>query len=327
MLYNVGLYDWENIISKRYSTYDIFCYYIGGKFKIGHPFNSPLRKDDNPSFGIFPDLNGELIFKDFATGSVGGWVKFIQMKYGLTYRGAIIRAFVDLILSGITISDITINPNIRYTNNKSSIGIKITSYRDIDLKYWKDYNITEELLNEYDVIPITTVWVNGNIVNNRNKNDLMFAYLINSRIKVYSPLADKKNKWVGNSDSSCIFGYKQLPQQGDLLIITKALKDVMTLRSLGYYSIAGNSETTLLKENIIKELKSRFKTIIVLLDNDEPGIIAAEKYKGKYDLNYLLIESHYRCKDISDLTKKFGVEFTRNWLQQKIEVWESPLRC
>lgn len=319
MIYSVGSYDWEEIITKRYSVYDIFSFYVGGKFKIGQPINSPLREDNNPSFGIFPDLKGELIFKDFATGDVGGWVKFVQMKFNLPYRWAIIRAFIDLVLSGISVSDSnTITPNIQYHKKKCSIGLKLASIRSCDIDYWKQYNISIDLLNEYDVIPVSTVWVDKNIVIDRNGKDLIFGYLIDNKIKVYCPLASKSRKWLGNTDSSCIFGMKQLPDKGDLLIITKALKDVMTLKSLKYSAVSGNSETTLLKESIIEELKSRFKRIIVLLDNDEAGIIASEKYKDRYELDYITIPFEYECKDISDLVKKHGVKFTNEWLRKTI---------
>jgi hypothetical protein len=318
MLYNVGSYDWEEMITKRYSIYDIFSYYVGGNFKIGQPINSPLREDNNPSFGIFPSLDGDLMFKDFATGSVGGWVKFIQLKFNLPYRWAIIRAFIDLMMSNVNISDSAVHPNIQYIKKKSSIGLKLASLRRIDIDYWKQYNISTELLTRYNVVAVSDVWVNSNLILNRNGKNLIFAYLIDGKIKVYSPLADRGNKWVGNTDSSCIFGMKQLPLQGKLLIITKALKDVMTLTSLGYNAIAGNSETTLLKESTINNLKNRFEHIYVFLDNDEAGIIASEKYKDKYELDYILIPLEYECKDISDFVKVNGVRLTKRWLKESI---------
>jgi 5S rRNA maturation endonuclease (ribonuclease M5) len=319
MLYNVGSYNWEEMIIKRYSIYDIFSYYVGGNFKIGQPINSPLREDNNPSFGIFPALNGDLMFKDFATGSVGGWVKFIQLKFNLPYRWAIIRVFIDLMMSNLPITNSTVHPNIQYHKKKSSIGLKLSTLRKNDIDYWKQYNISVDLLSNYNVIPVSDVWVNNNLILNRNEKNLIFAYLINGKIKVYSPLADRGNKWVGNTDSSCVFGIDQLPLQDNILIITKALKDVMTLKSLGYNAVSGNSETTLLKESTINNLKQRFKQIYVFLDNDEAGIIAAEKYKDKYELDYIIIPLEYKCKDISDLVKEHGIRLAKRWLKESIE--------
>ena len=40
-------------ILKRISEYDIFKYYVGKDFKMGS-ISSPLRKDRNPSFDIYP---------------------------------------------------------------------------------------------------------------------------------------------------------------------------------------------------------------------------------------------------------------------------------
>jgi hypothetical protein len=315
VLYNVGIYDWEDIILKRYSVFSIFCFYIGGKLQIGVPINSPLRKDENPSFALFKTLTGDIMFKDFSTGEAGGWVKFIQMKFDLSYRSAIAKAFVDLILTNKDIPEGYITPHMLYEKKNTTIGIKLASFRQADLKYWKQFNIDNDLLNLYNVVAVSDVWVNNQLVLNRNGEDLMFAYLINNRIKVYSPLANRRYKWIGNTDLSCIFGYSQLPIRGNLLIITKALKDVMTLKSFGYEAVAGNSETSLLKESTIIELKERFERIIVFLDNDEAGINAAKKYQEKYNLDYVIVPDKYECKDISDFVKKYT---NLEWVIQKL---------
>ena len=60
----------SNILSSI-SEYSIFCNYIGYKFRVGEKFNSPFRKDRNPSFGIFKAKNGSLLYKDLATGDSG----------------------------------------------------------------------------------------------------------------------------------------------------------------------------------------------------------------------------------------------------------------
>ena len=54
-------------------------------------------------------------------------------------------------------------------------------------------------------------------------------------------------------------------------------------------SIAPDSENTMISETVIKELKSKYSKIIILFDNDEPGIKAAQKYKEKYGLDYVIL--------------------------------------
>ena len=48
---NADMVTLEWILSKV-TEYDIYAKYIG-QFKVGMIYNSPFRKDKNPSFGIF----------------------------------------------------------------------------------------------------------------------------------------------------------------------------------------------------------------------------------------------------------------------------------
>jgi DNA primase len=73
-----------------------------------------------------------------------------------------------------------------------------------------------------------------------------------------------------------------LPKTGDYLVVTKSLKDVMTLYSLGISAIAPISENCFLSESQYNRLKERFKYIILLYDNDRPGLRAMLSIKRKF---------------------------------------------
>ena len=75
--------------------------------------------------------------------------------------------------------------------------------------------------------------------------------------------------------------------------------------------IAPDSENTMLGESIMSKLKSKYSKIIVLFDNDEPGIKAAERYKTKYGINNIILDM---SKDLSDSVKDHGVETVRDKL-------------
>ena len=145
----------------------------------------------------------------------------------------------------------------------------------------------------------------------------MYVYKVYDKLKIYRPLAIKKEKWIGNTTKNYILGYKQLPEQGDLLIITKSLKDVMCLKSLGYNSISPSSEGTLLPEIVIKDLSNRFKQLIVLFDNDTQGIKSAQKIKTIYNINNITIPLDLEVKDISEYYNKFKNQ-TINFLQNEL---------
>ena len=67
------------------------------------------------------------------------------------------------------------------------------------------------------------------------------------------------------------------------------------------------------KQQVIDELKSRFKNIYILFDNDydkdiNVGKQYAEFLSKTFDIPYIEIPSEYKAKDPSDFVKKYGRE-------------------
>jgi DNA primase len=81
-------------------------------------------------------------------------------------------------------------------------------------------------------------------------------------------------------------------------------------------SIAPDSENSMIAESVIIKLKTKYKKVIVLFDNDEAGIKSMLKYKERYDLDYITLDFE---KDLSDTVKKYGVDFTRDVLLKLIK--------
>jgi DNA primase len=113
-------------------------------------------------------------------------------------------------------------------------------------------------------------------------------------------------------------GAKQLPEGGDLLVITKSMKDVMCLYSLGITALAPNSENLFLTQNQYDKLKKRFKTIILFYDNDLPGIHNMNKFRKQFDIKCIWIPRKYGAKDISDFYKMYGREKTIELVNQAL---------
>lgn len=64
-------------------------------------------------------------------------------------------------------------------------------------------------------------------------------------------------------------------QDDDYIVVTKSLKDVMTLYEYGITAIAPCSENEFLTESQYKRLKNKYKHVILLYDNDNPGLHSA----------------------------------------------------
>ena len=70
---------------------------------------------------------------------------------------------------------------------------------------------------------------------------------------------------------------------------------------------------------MLNTLKSRFKYIVVLYDNDLAGIHNMRKIKKSHpELLYFWIPRHYEAKDISDFRKKYGEKETYNFIKTNI---------
>jgi hypothetical protein len=97
------------------------------------------------------------------------------------------------------------------------------------------------------------------------------------------------------------------------------MKDCMCLKSFGINAIAPNSENLFISDNMLKDLKTRFKYIVVFYDCDIPGIKNMRKIKKEHsDLLYFWIPRRYNAKDISDFRKAYGQEETYNFIKEYV---------
>ena len=317
---NITLEKILNIIDE----YHIYSYYIGKPVKVNGPISSPFRKDLNPSWSLFRSKQNDIMYKDFATGDTGNVVKFVRTMFSLSYHKALEKIWNDLILPGKIKQR---KPRIETEPKTPSkiIGIKRKNFTKTDDDFWNPYGIDREVLKKFNVYPIDCFWVN-NIQQpfKYEKDSPMYAYKVFDKFKIYRPFSKKReDKWRNNCGPYDVQGYEQLPKTGELLIITKSLKDVMTLYTLGYSAISPQSENSSIPRKVIEDLKDRFVHLVVLYDNDEGGIIGARKLLDKYNIPITFISKHYndlyRIKDISDHHREFGKNKTIELIEQVLD--------
>lgn len=295
------------------SQEDIYSYYIGEPVKQGDTLNSPLREDNVPSFSLYyhKSIHNTLMFYDFATKDCGDVVTFVSKLFNITYYEALIKISFDFNLSSIRVDAQKHQyDKIQKVPQKQQvkIGIKIRDWKIKDKNYWEQFGIKKKTLIKYNVFPINYIFFNGNAY---KADNLAYAYAeFKDNIpsyKIYQPMS-KKFKWINNANYSVHQGYSQLPESGELLIITKSLKDVMSIYDItGIPSIGLQSESVMMKDSVMKEYKSRFDRVVCLFDNDEPGIALSEDFSKHFDVPYFLIPDK-KAKDFSDLVKEVGSE-------------------
>lgn len=307
--------DW---ILSKVSEYDIYASYLG-KFKVGMIYNSPFRKDNNPSFGIFFSKRAnKLLFKDHGTGECGNVIKFVQLFTGITdYQG-----ILDDIVKRMNITNDTqfVSSKHYISTTETVIGVVRQDFTQTDINYWSQFHISLNTLKHFDVSSIKYYLCNGVVKGIYKDENPMYAYKVYNNFKIYRPLGDKYTKWRNNLKETDIQGYKQLPKTGDICIITKSLKDVMCLYEMGIPAVSPSSESTFIPDKALQDILKRFKRVLILFDRDVAGIKNSRKISLKTGLNGFFINKKYNAKDISDAVKCNGFEEIQNWLKKELNL-------
>ena len=304
----------------KLDDYDIYSYYVG-QFKIGKLFNSPLRSDDkNPSFAIFKGVNGKLFFKDHGSGEGGNAIKFVKLYKGIQTRDELERELLRIVRK--------MNPNsgnaIRtysysVDSGPTDIGIVRQPFTDVDKQYWKQFHISIDTLKKFQVFSIKYFLCNRVVRGTYKETSPMYAYKVDDKFKIYRPLASKYTKWRTNLTNRNVQGLSELPMEGgNLLIITKSLKDVMCLYEMGFNAIAASSETTFIPDDILDSLRHKWKNVIMLYDRDKTGMLESRKYSKQYKLDALFVHKRFKAKDISDAVKDNSYDEVKQWLTQTL---------
>lgn len=73
-----------------------------------------------------------------------------------------------------------------------------------------------------------------------------------------------------------------IPKNGEYLVITKSMKDTMTLYSIGIPSISPMSETCFLTDSQYNKIIHKFNKVILFMDNDYTGICQMNKIRKSH---------------------------------------------
>jgi len=300
----------------------VFEYYLslteiltGQDVKILSVFNA---KDKVPSMCIYTDTNNVYKFKDFSSSNQGDGIQLVMYMYDLPNREHALNKII--------------NDYQNYKNNNTSISrdvyqihdkYKVTDHEirhwtSLDQQYWSGYKLGSKILEYHNVHPLSYFVMEKKELDNslssiKFNKPYIYGYFREdgSLYKIYMPKTiDKKFIKIENY----IQGIDQLQYESKYLLIVSSLKDLMCFKMLNITNIeiiAPDSENTMISEVILNKLKKRYKSIIVLFDNDDPGTNAAKKYNEKFKFPYVQLDLE---KDLSDSVKKYGIEKVREML-------------
>lgn len=309
----------QDEILNKISEYQIFCDCLRFKPTVGKLYNSPLRVDPRPSFGLFYGRNGKLLYKDLGDGDSGNCFKLYSKLEGITIPEAMRR------ISGDIKPDVKKIANPVRDSKEKDIAVEEIMFSQESLKWWASFGITLETLNKFKVSEIKSIWVNGEKVAQIRRNKPGYAYFIYDKVKTYEPFNNAR-RFLTNCTSFDLQGWEQLDYSKDTVIITKSMKDVMTLYELGYTAIAVGGEGHNLPDAVITELKSKFKNIVIFFDFDNAGVRATRRLSKQQKEFGFIFTSDRKAKDISDYHRSYGREETIKLLSKKVKYAEQHHR-
>lgn len=318
-----------NEIKSKITDLDIFHKYCKNFVEIDKPFTSDLYIDNKPSVRIYLSSYGYK-YKDHGSGLFCDCYNYVMIKYRCTYPEALKIIATDFnikklqsryspeLLLGNEPKKVTSNVKV-----KTIIEIEPQSWNLVDYEYWSKYNISFELLNEYNVQSLKsyTIYKGNNrykILSTKKSPIYSYAFAREGEIKykVYRPMEVGQGKWMFNGNALDLEGADNLPLFDELLIITKSLKDCMVLNILNYSAIALQGEKNKLDIDTYNKYTKRFNRIISLYDNDSTGEEGAKYLENTYNIDKIFIPKDSECKDISDYIIKYKLEKSKQLIDK-----------
>jgi len=307
------------------SEEEIFRRYLNVEVQFDYRFCSPLREDKNPTCG-FKDMGSMILLKDFSGKFSGDCFKAVSTILNISYSQAIQRVATDynMISCGMFIPYPKKPELVERVNRqkiekvKKIIQVKRQAWTTADKTYWKQFGLNSKILNHFNVASCSHIWLDEKLAYTYNVNNPAYVYYFgDGDYKIYFPRAKElgRQKFWGNGNN--IQGLSQLDLNQKIVIITKSLKDVMVLHSLGITSVAPPQESSLVPSDLIETLKTKFEHVFILYDNDEVGTYWSKLNAEKYKLNH--IELDCLQKDLSDFRIENDQETTKQFLYYHLD--------
>lgn len=271
----------EDILN-QVSEVELFKYYIKGFHRLNIKFSSELREDGTPSC-IISLYKGKYMYKDFGDGFSGDVFNYIQRKFNCNFYESLriisndfkLQEFSDNNLGFYGVHVYAQKDLREFIDTPVIINTKVREWNLKDKLYWENkYFVTKDILDGYKVFPLESYTI---YKKNQERFDFKctqltygYWYQNTNNWAIYSPF-NKQYKHVKNTTSEEYFGYTQLPRRGERVIITSSNKDVCAYKALGYWSVAPGSESCMFKNEILLDIRERFKEVYINLDSDKVG--------------------------------------------------------
>ena len=317
----------DNILN-YVSQEEIFEKFLGIKPMTKRKITNPLRDDNNAGCYFYYEGN-KLRFRDPALPLNEDCFGLVMKINRCNFPEALeLIAFTFKLTSESDIKHSSVSLYKERDNSKKSKTVIVPAFnldednnskwRSEELRYWEQYYITPEVLKEFKVFSINGYYINDKLKYVYKASDIGFCYgqyeEEERKYKMYHPYRTFV-KFVATM--RLLDGYSDLPETGELLVITKSRKDRMCLSLFDILSVAPQAEGNYIPDDILDDLDNRFETVLILYDFDRIGIIGANRLKRAkgwqplFFTNGRFYSDDYKAKDFSEFLKDNGIEKTQ----------------
>lgn len=299
----------DQILSKI-NTFHIFKRYAP-PFEVGKLFRGDIGriKRERAGSANIIYVNGKWIYRDFGVGTFSAF-DYVMAKFHLTFFEALEKIDEDFGL-GFSYNKSIKRSEIAYDyksivmpqevhKDRRIIQIKSSEWSQEDIIYWWNAGWSIEMLNAARIRPISSFFIksgNEDLTRFDARNELAYSfeyYKDEDNIfqrKIYRPTRTSYGKWFSNVNKNTVQNWHLLPKTGDICFIVSGYKDggpIWRVKNSPDF-IASNNEGSFIPDKVFYKLKQRYKLIVLFWDNDDPGIINAQKYSKKYNIPYIYL--------------------------------------
>ena len=293
----------------------------------GLKIKNPFRDDRTPGT-YFKFRNGRILYVDKAwkeaaeAGYKPSWGLDCFDVIGVIYKLKDFNEIISLVENNFNISVRTKVPrkevSVIWDAHKEvkQFTTVLRNWNKGDKEYWSSYGISRKTLERWNVNPTQKLYIDGTFYTDFSYKPNVYGLWEGPYVKVYNPFGEKGKKFRTNFKHNIVSGeflindhYEKNYPDNKPTFITSSTKDAMLLYELGYAALAPISESTF----IPKELLAKLKNPVIWYDNDEAGVMYAEKFSREYGVPHIYVESE--AKDPSDMYKAHGKDFLTNILE------------
>lgn len=293
--------------------------------------NSPLRPDKSPSFSISFNDSGNIRFYDFGgVNQSGGLFDLLMDLYKLSFQEVLIKIYNEMINGNPLVKiDRTKNTQARaYIPKIEKLDVKVRKLRQHDIEFWGKGGITEEWLEFGGIHPISHIFITKDgreMIIPADRYAYVYVEFKDDKptYKIYQPFSENY-KWINKHDKSVWDLWRKLPLTGETLIITSSRKDALCIwANLNIPSTCLQAESLGFKDNVVDEIKGRFKNIYLLYDNDYKsamnwGRLNGEKICSTFGFKQIEIPEIYESKDPFELRSNYGERIFKEIISELI---------